>query len=249
MDLISLNIEGDNHLELITGFITSTAADVLCLQEVPVFFQDTLHQLGYHTTFAPMVLRDHAETPFLEGVLLASTVPHTASTTYYHGSAQSVMVQTPRDPNTCSNAVIQANLTIDSVTYSIATTHMIVTPDGLPRPYQTAAIDTLLAILGTAPAHILCGDFNMPRHINNQYQKFTDVYTDAIPTMYGSSLDKTIHRKGMYDVTELNAPIFDTYMVDYIFTQAPYSADDVRLQFGVSDHAAVVARIAKLGEV
>jgi endonuclease/exonuclease/phosphatase family metal-dependent hydrolase len=39
--------------------------------------------------------------------------------------------------------------------------------------------------------------------------------------------------------------LFTDYMVDYVFTQAPYTAHDVELVFDLSDHAAVVATISK----
>lgn len=42
---------------------------------------------------------------------------------------------------------------------------------------------------------------------------------------------------------KIDQPIFEEYMVDYIFTQSPYWADNVKLKFGVSDHAAVIAEI------
>ncbi len=83
----------------------------------------------------------------------------------------------------------------------------------------------------------------MPRGYNTNYTQFCAHYTDEIPNTYTSSLDRTLHRLGSR--SDLNAPIFDIYMVDYIFSQPPYRVTDVSLMFGVSDHAAVQAQISK----
>jgi len=245
MKLISLNIESDLHLDLIKPFITEQSPDVLCLQETPDFIQEFLHTLGYKTTFAPMVLRERGQGDFFEGIILASKHTYVAKTTYYHGSAEEVCVQAPQDVHTCSNPLVKAVVTIDNTNYDVATTHVMVTPDGLTRPYQITAITRLLKILSQQEPHVLCGDFNIPRGINDQYERFLESYQDMIPNLYGSSLDKDRHKAGRTPTHELNAPIFDTYMVDYIFTQPPYTASDVRLEFGVSDHAAVVATITR----
>ena len=131
----------------------------------------------------------------------------------------------------------------DGQMYSIATVHLMVTPDGKEIPAQTASVKKLLKFLDTKEPHILCGDFNIPRGYNTNYHLFTDKYIDTIPHLYTSSLDRTLHRDG--NNPELHSPIFDIYMVDYIFSQPPYSVSDVRLEFGVSDHAAVLAQISK----
>jgi len=39
------------------------------------------------------------------------------------------------------------------------------------------------------------------------------------------------------------AHLFTHFMVDYIFIQPPYRAENVEFIFGVSDHAAVVAEV------
>ena len=81
----------------------------------------------------------------------------------------------------------------------------------------------------------------MPRGHNKLYEVITQKYTDTIPRHYRSSLDRNLHRLGKK--TDLNQPIFDAYMVDYIFTQPPFEASDIHLEFGVSDHAAVIGNI------
>jgi endonuclease/exonuclease/phosphatase family metal-dependent hydrolase len=129
------------------------------------------------------------------------------------------------------------------VPYHIATTHFTWTPDGaVPSDAQHESMRAFLAHIKTLPAHVISGDFNIPRHHNPLYGELMQHYKDAIPQTLSSSLDPTLHRLG-------NDPdkhhLFTDYMVDYVLVQEPYRAEDVRLEFGISDHAAVVAHIKK----
>ena len=65
-------------------------------------------------------------------------------------------------------------------------------------------------------------------------------YEDAIPNSYVTSLDSTFHRGYQNPVEVKNVARF---MVDYLFLSKKYAASGVRLQFGLSDHAAIVASI------
>jgi hypothetical protein len=84
---------------------------------------------------------------------------------------------------------------------------------------------------------------NMPRGYNANYEHFIKRYIDTIPKQYMSSLDRNLHRLG--SDPDLKSPMFESYMVDYIFSQPPYIVEDVLLHFGVSDHAGVTAIIKK----
>lgn len=247
MKLISLNIEGGRNEELSLPFIEKEDADVVCLMEAPEFWCEKLEVLGYHTTFAPMQLRNNSVRPaFVEGIILASKNPYQSTTEYYHGSETSITQELHRAADTVSRPVIIAEIEHESQTYTVATTHMSVTLDGTPNEHQRDCVAKLLTTMEQHEPHIICGDFNMPRGVNDLYEEVTKRYTDAIPAHYTSSLDRNIHRMG--NDPGLNAPIFDTFMVDYIFTQTPYTAKDVRLEFNLSDHAGVVATIDKSDE-
>jgi hypothetical protein len=63
-----------------------------------------------------------------------------------------------------------------------------------------------------------------------------------VPAHYRSSLDNNLHR--LAEKPEL-AHLFTDYMVDYLLVQPPYHAHDVRLEFGVSDHAAIIATLSR----
>jgi endonuclease/exonuclease/phosphatase family metal-dependent hydrolase len=82
----------------------------------------------------------------------------------------------------------------------------------------------------------------MPRSVNDIYPSFTGSYTDAIPASILCSIDPVLHRTRTDP--EVSARISE-FMVDYIFTQPPYMAREVRQQCGVSDHCAFIAEIEK----
>lgn len=102
-----------------------------------------------------------------------------------------------------------------------------------------------MVLLEKFPALALCGDFNMPRSVNNIYKVFIKKYRDTIPAVYASSLDPSLHRTKSDPVT---AQRIAHYMVDYLFLSDDYQARDVRLASGVSDHCAIVATLEKAAQ-
>ncbi|USN87360.1 MAG: endonuclease/exonuclease/phosphatase family protein [Candidatus Nomurabacteria bacterium] len=220
--------------------------DVICTQEVPKGFLTHLENRGYQTAYAPMGIYDEdgMNKEIVMGVMLASKFPSTSKINYYHrGSPEIVKYENDRKEETESYPYIITNIETPSGIYNIATTHLMDTKDGHEDVFQIRGMTRLLELLAKEEPHMICGDFNMPRGYNSLYEKVTKYYKDNIPAKYKSSLDKNLHRAGN---KEIKQPIFDEYMVDYIFTQTPYEARDVRLEFGVSDHAAVVANILKV---
>lgn len=240
MKLVSLNMEGERHIERVLPFLKAEAPETICLLEAPQLFQHHLQELGYHTSFAPMLVRERDHTSHNEGIILASKHPFTCEEQYYHGSRDTIKIYQGAK-EAISNVVLLAQIDTPEGDIRLLTTHVMVTPHGASNEHQRRGIRALLEILDTQPPHIICGDFNMPRGHNDQYPLFTERYTDSIPDTYASSLDRNLHQLGS-DPT-LQDPIFDAYMVDYVFTQEPYQAENVRLEFDVSDHAAVIADI------
>jgi endonuclease/exonuclease/phosphatase family metal-dependent hydrolase len=241
--LISLNIEANKHHERVLPFITQEKPDIICLQEAPEDFQMTLREIGLHTTFLPMCIRNVDGRILNLGVIVASPTPHTYDLQYYHtAKTPTKLLDKQRILEMESFGLINVTITHNEQVYRVVTTHFYWTPHGTEDPIQTALMDNLLKVLPEEP-HILCGDFNIPRGFNALYPVLTARYTDTVPSEYQSSLDRDLHRLGKSE--HLEDPIFDKYMVDYVFTEPPYTASNVRLQFGVSDHAAVVAHISK----
>lgn len=241
LKLLTLNIEKDSHYPTVFALIDKYQADVICLQEVPELAISQLTARGYIVSYAPMSYQTELGCRF--GIAIATKSPQKTHIHYYHreGQAITTFIQ-ERRLETMSRCYLIAEVVYHNEKYRIATTHQIDTKDGLADHDQTTAFSKMLRVLDQEPAHIICGDFNLPRGYNSLYETMTKSYTDTIPQHYKSSLDRNLHKMGH---RVIDKPIFDTYMVDYIFSQPPYVVTDVQLTFGVSDHAAVTALITK----
>lgn len=235
-------MEGEKHFPKILSLINTEHPDVICLQECPESFQTNIQALGYTTNFLAMCFDIQNDVAYCEGLLFASKLPFHAIHKYYYQPDRTLPTQpVPTIKSQQHHGYIFGSIECAGELYNIATTHVMVTPDGMPTEHQAQGVKKLLSQVASEKPHIICGDFNIPRGINPLYEDLTKIYADAIPLEYASSLDRNIHRLGKNQ--NLNAPIFDTYMVDYLFAKPEYTILDVRLQFGVSDHAAVVGNI------
>ncbi len=239
--LLSLNVEGARHPDTVFSFIDQHKAAIICLYEAPTAFIKELTNRGYFTAFAPMCNDAVVSPGDTVGVLVATRSLHTVITHYYESRDGQLQKQNRLDSHTKSYPCISVTITDNGHNYTFAATHLYDTDDGHETVEQTTNVTKLLSHLDTLQPHILCGDMNMPRGYNTNYERLTERYKDEIPAIYTSSLDRELHRAGK--ATDLNAPIFDIYMVDYIFSQSPYQVSDVQLHFGVSDHAAVTATV------
>jgi endonuclease/exonuclease/phosphatase family metal-dependent hydrolase len=247
LKLISVNMEGEKHFPRILSLVKAEDPDIICLQECPESFQNNLQTLGFRTDFIGMRYSVQNDVEYLEGVVFASKLPFATTHKYYYQPDYELPhspIPTPK--HLMHHGYILATLEHQSELFHIATTHIMDTPDGMPTEHQTQAVKKILHLLQTEKPTVLCGDFNMPRGFNPLYEEFTKNYTDNVPATHKSSLDQSLHRLG--HEKDLNAPIFDIYMVDYIFSKPEYLVSDVRLQFGVSDHAAVIATVSKHNE-
>jgi endonuclease/exonuclease/phosphatase family metal-dependent hydrolase len=247
MKLITINAEGEKHLGRILPFIEREAPDVVCLQEIFEIHLHHFESLGYTTTFVPMVRKmlDGVNTNL--GIVICSRLEvKDIRPIYFHDMSGEIHdYDTEHKVLAVNNASLMVTVTCDEKEYRMGTTHFTWTPDGKnPSESQVRDMDTFCTLLKTEKPHIMCGDFNIPRNINPLYPKLTEYYTDTVPLSYASSLDKDIHRCGN---DPLKQHMFTSFMVDYIFTQPPYIASDVHLQFGISDHASVIATITYTG--
>lgn len=244
LKLISVNMEGEKHFPRVLNLITTEQPDVICIQECPESFQKNLQGRGYRTDFLGMRHNIQNDVEYTEGLMIASKLPYaTVHKYYYQPEYQLPTSPIPTPSHLMHHGYIIATLEHAGELYHFATTHIMWPPDGMPTEHQTQGVKKLLSLLQTEKPHLICGDFNIPRGYNPLYEDFTKNYTDTIPAHYNSSLDRNLHRLGKTE--NLNAPIFDIYMVDYLFAKPEYTVSDVRLQFGVSDHAAIIATITK----
>ena len=245
MNLISLNVEGARHWQTVTSFLRREHAHVIALQEAHPDYVHFLETLGYQTYFSPSSLMEQNGIEFAQGLLLASLYDFEPRTLYYHKPTDTLQPEVV-DPKTGRSSIwrqlLVAQFTTNGGIFVIATTHFTWSPDGHPNDIQRTDLGQMLQTTKTLPPHLLCGDFNIPRLHNELYLQLANVYTDNIPPQYRSSLDRTLHRAGN---DPERAIVFDEYMVDYLFSQPAYNVTDVRLEFGVSDHAAVIGEVAQ----
>lgn len=247
MKIVSVNIERERHLHLVLPFIEREEPNVLCLQEVCENNLNLFANLGYTGEFLPETIHLIDGVPVPNGTALLARSPFLDfQSYYYHGSKEDVCDLNGNDVvGTQQKAVLVADINIDGTPYKIGTTHFTWTPDGkTPNNAQIEDMEKFLSWTTALGPHIMCGDFNIPRHYNPLYERLLEHYTDNIPPSYSGSLDPNLHKLGK--IPELKH-LLDIYMVDYMFTQTPYKALNVRLEFGLSDHAGIVATIKKEG--
>jgi exonuclease III len=247
MKLISINIEGDKHFSRVLPFVDHESPDVLCVQEI---FRKDLRQfevLGYQTAFLPITRKEyHGQREEIGNAFVVNhtraVLTQTASHYYHNPTGEIHDFDKSQWERTVNNGVLVGTINLEHTLFTIATTQFTWIPDGnIPTESQRNDMVRFLAYMNTHPQHCIVGDLNIPRNHNPLYDVLCEQYEDAVPSSYTSSLDLTFHRLG---VDPEKKHLFTDYMVDYILTQSPYSATDVRLEFGISDHAAVVGEIS-----
>lgn len=242
MKLLQCNIQGRKHINKISELLDGQNPDIVCLQEADEKIINFLENKGYFTSFLPIIKRQNPEGITDEGVVLAAKEMKNVQENYYYYPKNGIDLQNyARHRETTAQGYIIADCLVAGVSYRVSSTHFTWTARGdIASPEQTEDMKNLLEGLSTQPTHILCGDFNIPRGFNPLYKVLLEQYVDTVPDRYASSLDKTLHRMGN---VASRSHLFTHFMVDYIFTQPPYRAENVELIFGVSDHAAIVADI------
>lgn len=246
--LISLNIEGDNHIDKdrFIPFLKKESPDVLCLQEV---FEQDLPRIEKEirmktVCFYPMAGKkswlSSEHRGYLGVAILSNHEVSLSEGRYYVGSKDEIPEFKKADdptqhPNTINLVLTRADISVEDTMYTICTTHFCWTPEGSVTKYQLDQLDDLFFALKDIPEFVLCGDFNAPRG-KETWNRIASKYTDNIPRECQTSIDQDLHR----------APGL-MYVVDGLFTTKEYSAQNVRLIDGVSDHMAVVGIIKKHG--
>lgn len=244
--IISLNIERDLHYKTVLPFLHAQNADAVCLQEIldrdVVRFKKELGMEGFFVSTAKADKGRSTEKLAAQGVLTGTAILTRlpildTGTHYFYGDPK--RVPSADDPllagrnDRARGVVLIARVPMGGTAYTIGTTHFTWTPDGRASDAQREDLQKLFLILEQFPDIILCGDFNAPRG-GEIWNAIAARYTDNIPPQYTTSLDQKLHK-----VSGL------MYVVDGLFTTSAYTATDVRLVSGVSDHCAVVAMVGK----
>ena len=250
--LITLNVEMNRHLDTVIPFLERESPDVLCLQEV--FSRDIKmleEKFGYISMYLPMCKRWYGLSNTLpledQGIAVLSKLPITLENQEYYFNDSPKLLQYDNKSletkrKTIRQGIIWVTVKKEEVEFIIANTHFTWTPNGMTNAYQEQDIKELIKILDRIPNLVICGDFNAPRNINSIYKIITQRFKDNVPVNIITTLDVNKHRARV-DAKEIAR--IGTYVVDYIFSTPGYEVKDIRVEYGVSDHAAVIGAIIR----
>ncbi len=229
--LLSLNIEGDKHLELVIPFIKKENADVVCLQEVLEKDIEKIKQGIYsYATYTPMLNDTRYNTS--KGMLTLSKFKFDEeSKEYYEKMNDTLPIIDLTNPNVAYRLVMSTKITKDNEPFHIINTHFTWSGKGEPTAYQAEKLDAMMQILNRYEEFVICGDFNLVRG-KGLWEKMAEKYTDNIPQNITTTIDQNLHK-----VKNIQ------YVVDGMFSTKGYTISDVQVIGGVSDHMAVVGNI------
>ena len=237
ISLVSLNIEGDKHLDAVIGFLQKNNPEIVCLQEVfekdfP-FIKKQMDMAGY---FAPMTIEKTGGlknnltacgVAILTNLYAEKTLP-----LYYFGESDSIPFAVKGNPDTVNKVLLSIILTKNNNRFTFGTTHFTLSDEGKADENQRRDLKEMLKLLSDFEDIILCGDFNAPRG-GEIFSKISSKYKDNIPLEYETSIDSKLHRaKGL------------KLMIDGLFSTPHYQIKNVRLIEGVSDHCAITAEVS-----
>lgn len=239
LKLISLNIEGNFHLDKVIPFLVQESPDVICLQEV---FKTNLslleNKLSMRAHFYPMADVDKPHPlnfPQLGkiGLAILTHLPSSPPKHQHYKKSRSQLPFIGYQSDLENRLVLWTTLKKDRQNFTIATTHFTWAMPNDADKNQAPSLKKLLKILKTIPEFILCGDFNAPRG-QKTFDCLATHYQDNIPLHITTTIDPQLHRKKNLKL-----------VVDGLFTTPHYSTKNVKIQSGLSDHCAIIANIYK----
>lgn len=241
VSLVTLNIEGNRHLDRFIPVLRELQPSVVCLQELyEVDCERIAHELGM--TFVKYVPTVRVEKPSNYanmvprgkwGIGLMTSLKVTNTETFTYGPFSDLKVfQEPNDP---VPSLIVVELHDGEKTYTIATTHFTWSPGGQTTDRQLEDFERLKPILANYPELVLCGDFNAPRG-REMFSLFETLFKDNVPKDVTTTIDNTLHYAG-----DKNLQL----VVDSIFSTTGYQVSNVQVLSGVSDHMGIYASISQ----
>ena len=234
--LLTLNIEGDRHLDRIAAVIARHRPDIPCLQEV---FENDLSSLTaegrYQAKFAAtaLVVDPVSGTARKWGVAALTRLPvNTQDVNYYTEDAR---IRIMRQPDDQRGLLLSTEFDHQGRAYRIVTTHFTWSAEGQISDRQIADFTRLKRVLSEAPHYVLCGDFNAPRG-REMFSMFKGGLNliDHLPADVTTTIDARYHRAGALELA-----------VDTIFTTSDYHVHDVQVLDGVSDHKGILATVER----
>jgi len=246
MKLISLNIEGDSHLGLITPFLRAEMPDVICLQEIFELDMSVFEKaLSMEGMFIPTVIINRSLNPRLRpkgkwGISMfarKNTIKWRSN--YYHKIDRNLIdglpIYTTSYGDVSNKAVLIGECRYNGAEYKIITTHFTWSAEGQVTGSQKEHLKKLFAILDREKEFVLCGDFNSPRG-KEIWDSIALRYTDNIPKSVQTTIDNSSHQYG-----RKNRGIY--LVVDGMFSTPSYKVSNVRIVQGVSDHCAIIGEV------
>lgn len=249
--LVSLNAEGDKHLDKIPEFLRAINPDVVMLQES---FHKDWHELsrafGMNFVFSPMRYYPRSwSDPVVNnelglwGLTTMSKIGFSNVLSYHYVEDHLPFTPIHYSLGTGVNDRLRRSLLVTEINnkgtlFRVVNIHFTWTPDAEnevePSNFQRQDLQILLGFLRQFPDIILCGDFNTPRG-KEIFATLSHIYKDNIPPRVKTTIDSKLHK--------LNRQI--QIVVDGLFTTPGYVVDEVKVIDGVSDHCAIVATIVK----
>ncbi len=244
MKLLSVNIEGQKHLEKIKALIITEKPDVVCMAEC---FPDTILFLagdGYpYRLYAPTYMVDQDDEFTLIpsktrrwGEVIISKYPiFDTQITYLSMDTYSETNLPTHGTDNHIPALITANIEIGGEQYRIGTIHLTWTPKARMTKRQKKNVQELLDLVDQEEI-VLCGDFNIPMG-NKVYVQMKKRFKDNIPPKIETTLDPKLH----YRNTKVPGTL--KLVVDYVWSSPKYLVNSVRVISGVSDHCAIACEV------
>ena len=242
LKILSLNVEGDRHIDKISHLINKVNPDVICLQEA--FEEDVRNfadNLNAEYFISEVALRSKSKSETLQpwGVGMIPIVKvKEVKENYYSGSKNEAPVYDEEEKRFHYRKhvmpLLSAIVEKDREKFTVASTHFMKSEGGKEDDFQIQNLSKLLDALEGIKPFVLCGDFNAPRGMKI-FSTLSEKYKDNIDPKYETSLDPDLHRTG-------GLP----YMVDGLFTTPEYKVTHMHFETGVSDHYAIVAEVEKV---
>ncbi len=228
LKVVSVNIEGDKHLDIVADFLAREQADIVCLMEVIESSLDNV-LLDYPYRKFAANFRDDKENVY--GVAIASKKPWTWSESMFFDPTE------PKELSYAGGGITHRPVMVwgEMDGFILGSVHFTWTPDGKDSDDQTRDLGKLLSKLEKKPL-LMCGDFNIPRG-NENYLKLARKYKDNIPKDIQSTLDPILH----YSNHEVPGKL--KLIVDYVWSTPEYEVSDVRVVQSVSDHCGLVFNV------
>ena len=248
MKLLSLNVEGDKHIESVRQLLERERADTVLLMEV---FENNVDRfiggLYSHHIYAPNLVLDQDEEGSVPGnrkfgVLIASKNPITNPRYFYPEEGWSVNRVPIYDGGEVKHTpvVMFGDVELYGEKYTVGTTHFTWTERGLITEQQRKDIEKLDEYLKKLGEFVLGGDFNLPRNLpggNELYEYMAKSYKDNIPKEITTTIDPHLHKVNSDKPGKL------AFMVDYIWSTPKYEVKNLRFVEGVSDHLGLVCEV------